>query len=341
VDYQDAGVDIKAGQAFVRQIAQRVTATSQAGVLAGIGGFAGLMAMPTGLREPILVASTDGVGTKLMVAQACQQHEGIGIDLVAMCVNDILTVGAQPLFFLDYLATGRINQQVLLQIIEGILKGCKQADCALLGGETAEMPGLYQPQHYDVAGFCVGVVEKEAILNGQQVQAGDRVVALPSSGVHSNGYSLVRGIVADRGWNWQHTPPGWTRSLGEELLTPTLIYGPQIRSLQAAGVDIHAMAHITGGGLPENLPRCLGPQLSIHLQPYSWRIPPVFQWLQVEGSVDTLEMFRTFNMGIGYVLILPPAALETTFRLLPQAFEIGEVVVGTGEVLGLDQWQMP
>ncbi|MEN9259861.1 MAG: phosphoribosylformylglycinamidine cyclo-ligase [Thermostichus sp. HHBFW_bins_43] len=356
LDYRSAGVDIDLGRALVKGIQERVErakvpSLGSSGTLGGIGGFAGLFELPAGYQAPVLVAGTDGVGTKLQIAQQWGQHRGVGIDLVAMCVNDVLTVGAKPLFFLDYIATGKLEPEALLQVIEGILEGCQQAGCELLGGETAEMPGFYPPGEYDLAGFCVGIVEKSAILDGSQVQLGDRLLALPSSGIHSNGYSLVRRIVAERGWTWDHQPPGWEQPLGEVFLTPTRIYVEAVQRLQQAGILLHGMAHITGGGLPENLPRCLAPTQAARLEPHSWRIPPEFRWLQEQGQVEIAEMFRTFNLGVGYVLVVPPEAQVQVQTLLPEAQAIGEVVASTppeagrassGEnpprVLGLENW---
>jgi phosphoribosylformylglycinamidine cyclo-ligase len=348
LDYRSAGVDIDLGRALVKGIQERVErnkvpSSGSSGTLGGIGGFAGLFELPTGYQTPVLVAGTDGVGTKLQIAQQWGQHRGVGIDLVAMCVNDVLTVGARPLFFLDYIATGKLEPQALLEVIEGILEGCQQAGCELLGGETAEMPGFYPPGEYDLAGFCVGIVEKSAILDGSQVHLGDRLLALPSSGTHSNGYSLVRRIVTEGGWTWDHQPQGWDRPLGEVFLTPTRIYVEAVHRLQQAGIEIHGMAHITGGGIPENLPRCLSADQAARLDPHSWRIPPEFHWLQEQGQVETLEMFHTFNLGVGYVLVVPPEAQERVQTLLPEVQAIGEVVAAeTGEdpirVLGLEDW---
>ncbi|MGQ9837170.1 MAG: phosphoribosylformylglycinamidine cyclo-ligase [Cyanobacteriota bacterium] len=348
MDYRSAGVDIDLGRAFVKGIQEQVARTKvpssgSSRILGGIGGFAGLFELPTGYQAPVLVAGTDGVGTKLQIAQQWGQHRGVGLDLVAMCVNDVLTVGAKPLFFLDYIATGKLEPEALLQVIEGILEGCQQSGCELLGGETAEMPGFYPPGEYDLAGFCVGIVEKSAILDGSRVQVGDRLLALPSSGVHSNGYSLVRQIVAEGGWSWDHQPQGWERPLGEVFLTPTRIYVEAVQRLQQAGIEIHGMAHITGGGIPENLPRCLAPNQAARLQPHSWRIPREFYWLQQQGQVETQEMFRTFNLGVGYVLVVPPEVQAQVQALLPEVEVIGEVVAAeAGEnparVLGLEDW---
>lgn len=343
MDYRTAGVDVEAGRAFVDRIRATVKRTRRPEVLSGIGGFGGLFALPSGYREPVLVSGTDGVGTKLKLAQICNIHNTIGVDLVAMCVNDILTLGAEPLFFLDYAATGALYPEQLAEVIEGITEGCIEANCALLGGETAEMPGFYPPNVYDLAGFCVGLVEKTEMVDGSQGRIGDRLFALPSSGAHSNGYSLIRRIVDDAIAardipDWQYVPAGWSRSLIETFLTPTRIYVKPVLAAIAAGLDIHGMAHITGGGLPENLPRCLGEGQSARIDAGAWTIPPEFIWLQQQGHVPLLEMFSTFNMGVGFVLVIAPDRVETCMRVFPDAIAIGEVVAGDGEVLGLEDW---
>jgi phosphoribosylformylglycinamidine cyclo-ligase len=307
-----------------------------------LGGFSGFFQLPAGYQEPVLVSGTDGVGTKLKLAHSLDRHDTVGIDLVAMCVNDVLTSGAEPLFFLDYLATGALNPDQLAQVVAGIVAGCRSAGCALLGGETAEMPGFYQAGEYDLAGFCVGIVEKRALLDGSRVQVGDRAIGLASTGVHSNGFSLVRKIVAERGFAWTDCPELLKgRSLGDVLLTPTQIYVQSVLTALQAGLDIHAMAHITGGGLPENLPRCLGPAQSVRVELGSWSVPPIFEWLATVGAVLPAEMFNTFNMGIGFVLIVPPDRAAETIRWFAAqgitAWAIGEVVGGTGEVLGLPE----
>lgn len=340
MDYKQAGVDVEAGRAFVDRIRTMVTSTHRPEVFGGIGGFSGCFQMPTGYREPILVSGTDGVGTKLKLAHQGNKHSTVGIDLVAMCVNDILTSGAEPLFFLDYLATGELNQEQLTQVVEGIVNGCKLAGCALLGGETAEMPGFYQPGEYDLAGFAVGVVEKSQLLNGSQVKSGDVAIGLASSGVHSNGFSLIRKIVFDRGYSWTDTPPflGDT-CLGEVLLTPTQIYVKPVLDARNAGIDIHGMAHITGGGLPENLPRCLPPGKSIQIDINAWTIPPIFEWIASAGEVPLPEMLNTFNMGIGFVVLVPPTQADQTIEWFTSqnisAYAIGEVIDGSGGLLGL------
>ena len=340
MDYKQAGVDILVGRAFVERIRQGVESTYRPGVLGQLGGFGGCFELPPGYQQPVLVSGTDGVGTKLKIAQAVNRHDTIGIDLVAMCVNDILTCGAEPLFFLDYLATGKLQPVQLAEVVEGIVTGCKLSGCALLGGETAEMPGFYNLGEYDLAGFCVGIVEKSKLLNGSQVKIGDQAIALPSQGVHSNGFSLVRKIVADNALDWHHQPDlleGLT--LGEAFLTPTQIYVKPVLNLLKSEVDIHGMAHITGGGLPENAPRCLNQEQSLLIDPGSWEIPGVFRWLGKMGNVKDDGMFDTFNMGIGFIIILPPEQVNLALELLEKeqikAFQLGEVVKGNKEVIGI------
>jgi len=348
MDYRDAGVDVVAGRNFVQRIRAMVDGTRRPEVLGALGGFSGLCEIPASYRQPVLVSGTDGVGTKLKIAQLTERHSTVGIDLVAMCVNDILTCGAEPLFFLDYLATGKLEPETLAQVVAGITEGCRQAGAALLGGETAEMPGFYAPGEYDLAGFCVGVVEKSQILDGRQVQVGDRVIGLASSGVHSNGFSLVRKVVSEgkrldgsgTGYDWAEVVPRLeNQSLGEIFLTPTTIYVEPILAARREGLPIHAMAHITGGGLPENLPRCLAPGQSLHLTPGTWPVLPVFEWLATAGAVPPRAMYHTFNMGIGFALIVPADQAETVLTWLTQrqmaAYAIGEVIPGEGEVLGL------
>lgn len=344
MDYREAGVDVEAGRAFVDRISSLVKGTHRPEVLGGFGGFSGCFQLPVGYREPVLVSGTDGVGTKLKLAQELNCHNTVGIDLVAMCANDVLTSGAEPLFFLDYLATSQLNSEQLTQVVAGIADGCKQSGCALLGGETAEMPGFYQPGEYDLAGFCVGIVEKSQMLDGSQVKVGDIAIALASSGVHSNGFSLVRKIVAQlpqtNTSNWQTCPELLgSRSLGEVLLTPTKIYVNPVLQARRTGLEIHGMAHITGGGLPENLPRCLSSGQSVKIDTKSWVIPPIFEWLAQAGQVSLNSMFNTFNMGIGFVLIVPPQAAEQTLAWFKsqeiEAYQIGEVIEGEKEVIGI------
>lgn len=335
MDYREAGVDVEAGRDFVEQIRRGVESTYRPGVLGGLGGFGGLFQLPTGYTEPVLVSGTDGVGTKLKIAQALNRHNTIGIDLVAMCVNDVLTCGAEPLFFLDYLATGKLQPQQLAEVVAGIVEGCRLSGCALLGGETAEMPGFYPKGEYDVAGFCVGIVEKSQLLNGSQVQIGDVAIALASQGVHSNGFSLVRKIIETQGLDWEDCPSGLDgQSLGEVLLTPTQIYVKPVLEALGSDLTIHAMAHITGGGLPENLPRCLGQNQSIQIKANSWEILPIFRWLAEVGQVNETAMLETFNMGVGFVLLVPPDQADTTIRYFQSqnlpAYAIGQVIEGNG-----------
>ncbi|MEA5579799.1 phosphoribosylformylglycinamidine cyclo-ligase [Nodularia harveyana UHCC-0300] len=340
MDYRDAGVDVEAGRAFVDQIRNLVHSTFRPEVIGGLGGFGGCFQLPGGFKEPVLVSGTDGVGTKLKIAQVLNRHDTVGIDLVAMCVNDVLTSGAEPLFFLDYVATGKLEPQQLTEVVAGIADGCKQAGCALLGGETAEMPGFYQVGEYDLAGFCVGIVEKSQMLDTSQVEIGDVAIALPSTGVHSNGLSLVRKIVDASGLAWDERPSllgGET--IAEAFLKPTQIYVKPVLAARQAGLEIHGMAHITGGGLPENLPRCLGKNQSIQIDPQSWTIPSIFQWLATAGSVSAKDMYNTFNMGIGFVLLVPPHKVEQTMAFFTSqdisSVAIGEVITGSGTLVGL------
>jgi phosphoribosylformylglycinamidine cyclo-ligase len=340
MDYREAGVDVQAGRAFVTQIQEIVKRTARSEVLGSLGGFSGLFQLPPGYQEPVLVSGTDGVGTKLKLAHHLNCHQTVGIDLVAMCVNDVLTCGAEPLFFLDYLATGQLQLEQLTQVVTGIAQGCQVAGCALLGGETAEMPGFYQPGEYDLAGFCVGIVEKSALLDGSQVEPGDVAIGLVSQGVHSNGFSLIRKIISDRGWDWSDRPEILQgRSLGDILLTPTRIYVKPVLAAQQDGLEIHGMAHITGGGLPENLPRCLRANQSVKINPQQWPIQPIFQWIAVAGDISPSVMFDTFNMGIGFVLLVPPAQAKQALKWFAgqdvAAYVIGEVVPGEAQVLGL------
>ncbi|MEZ2304389.1 MAG: phosphoribosylformylglycinamidine cyclo-ligase [Microcoleus sp.] len=338
MDYREAGVDVEAGRAFVDRIGSMVKSTHRSGVLGGFGGFSGFFSVPEGLKEPIMVSGTDGVGTKLKLAHELDRHDTVGIDLVAMCVNDVLTSGAEPLFFLDYLATGKLNPEQLAAVVAGIVDGCKQAGCALLGGETAEMPGFYQAGEYDLAGFCVGIVEKSKLLDGSQVQVGDVAIGLASSGVHSNGFSLVRKIAGDLGFDWHSQPDKLGgKSLGEVLLTPTTIYVKPVLEAINSGLDIHGMAHITGGGLPENLPRCLAAHQSIKIDTNSWPNLPIFEWIAQAGQVATVDMFHTFNMGIGFVLLMSQRDAKQAVKWFESqgiaAFEIGEVIEGKGELV--------
>ena len=303
LSYRDAGVNIDAGNEFVEKIKSSVASTNRAGVMGSLGGFGGLFELPTDrYQQPVLVSGTDGVGTKLKLAIDLNKHDTIGIDLVAMCVNDILVLGAEPLYFLDYYATGELNTEVAASVVAGIAEGCRQSNAALIGGETAEMPGLYGKGDYDLAGFCVGVVEKQKIIDGSKVKAGDAMIALASSGPHSNGYSLIRKIIDVSQADLTATFAGQDRTLGETLLTPTKIYVKALLELLSK-FNIHAMAHITGGGLLENIPRVLPENTQAVINKNSWQLPEIFQWLQQNGNVETNEMYRTFNCGIGMVLI--------------------------------------
>jgi len=327
LSYRQAGVDIDAGNALVERIKPLVKKTFRPGVLTGIGGFGALFELPVAdYREPVLVSGTDGVGTKLKLAMMLDRHDTIGIDLVAMCVNDIVVAGAEPLFFLDYYATGRLSVEQATQVISGIARGCELAGCALTGGETAEMPGMYEGEEYDLAGFAVGIVEKSEILQGEKVRAGDLLLGLASSGPHSNGYSLIRKVIEVSGADLGAAFGGTT--LGEALLAPTRIYvKPLLKLLRE--VEVHALAHITGGGLTENLPRVLPAGTAAHIDTSSWPRPPVFQWLQDAGNIEPMEMLRTFNSGIGMVVCLPPEAAEPATRLLESE---GETVHVIGEI---------
>jgi len=334
LSYQSAGVDINAGNALVERIKPVAARTRIPGVLAGLGGFGSLFELPVDrYKKPVLVAGTDGVGTKLKLAIATGRHQGVGIDLVAMCVNDIVVQGAEPLFFLDYYATGKLDVDTAASVVEGIGRGCELAGCALVGGETAEMPGMYPDGEYDLAGFCVGVVEKDAILDGSQVQAGDVILALPSSGPHSNGYSLIRKILERAGADLNDDLDG--KPLGDWLMAPTRIYvKPLLDLLKAVGV--HALAHITGGGITENLPRVLPPGCRAQIDLDAWKLPTVFQWLKLEGGVEEAEMLRTFNCGLGMVAIVAAAdetaALERLRAAGEQPLTIGRIIVGEAGV---------
>lgn len=319
LSYRDAGVDIDAGNSLVEQIKPIVKSTFRPGVLTGLGGFGALFELPLDrYREPVLVSGTDGVGTKLRLALALQKHDTIGIDLVAMCVNDIIVTGAEPLFFLDYYATGHLDVEIATSVISGIAEGCRLSGAALTGGETAEMPGIYETGDYDLAGFCVGIVEKSRIIEPSRVRAGDVLIGLASSGPHSNGYSLIRKILEVTDADLQQ-PLGDT-TLGNALLQPTRIYVKSLLALHQA-VDIHAMAHITGGGLPENLPRVLPEDTRAVIDGHSWERPAVFNWLQSQGNVVESEMLRTFNCGVGMVVCVAEADVEQTLSLLQ---EMGE-----------------
>lgn len=331
ITYKDAGVDIDAGDLFVRKIKPYVKSTFRPEVLTHIGGFGGLFALKK-YRNPVLVSGTDGVGTKLKIAFLMNRHDTVGIDLVAMCVNDIIVSGAEPLFFLDYFATGRLKPDVHADIVKGIAAGCRQAGCALIGGETAEMPSFYAEDEYDLAGFAVGVVEKSRIIDGSRIEPGDQLIGLASSGLHSNGYSLVRKVLLDSGrYKLNQTPPGLGMPLGNALLTPTKIYAKTVLTLSKK-LDIRGMAHITGGGITENLPRILPKAAKAVVRKGSWNIPGIFGLVQQEAGVDDAEMYRDFNMGIGMILVVPErqvmATIKAAKRLGERPFHIGEIAKG-------------
>jgi phosphoribosylformylglycinamidine cyclo-ligase len=327
LSYRDAGVDIDAGDDLVDRIKPHARRTLRPEVLGGIGGFGALMELPKHYREPVLVSGTDGVGTKLKLAFQLNKHDTIGQDLVAMSVNDILVQGAEPLFFLDYFACGKLDVDVGEQVVAGIARGCELAGCALIGGETAEMPGMYPIGEYDLAGFAVGVAEKSRLIGGQTIKAGDAVLGLASSGPHSNGYSLIRKVVEVTGADLYADFHG--RPLGEVLLEPTRIYVKSLLALMKV-VTVKGMAHITGGGLLENVPRILHEDLAAVLSKNAWEMPPVFRWLMEAGKVAEHEMYRTFNCGIGMVVVVDEADLETAMQFLN---EQGERVVHLGSIV--------
>ncbi len=334
--YRDAGVDIDAGDALVDRIKPLAKATTRPGVMGGLGGFAALFDLKAaGFVDPILVSATDGVGTKLRIAIDTRLHDGVGIDLVAMCVNDLVVQGAAPLFFLDYFATGKLSVEDAARVIAGIARGCEIAGCALVGGETAEMPGMYHDGDYDLAGFAVGAAERDALLP-RDVLPGDTILGLASSGVHSNGFSLVRRIVAGGNAGWKDPAPFATgKNLGEALMAPTRIYVRSVLALHQAGL-LHAAAHITGGGLPGNLPRVLPPNTRAVIDATCWPLPPVFTWLARTGDVSGEEMLRVFNCGIGMVLVVRDAEKATALltELGETVYEIGHIDAheGTAEV---------
>lgn len=339
LSYKDAGVDIDAGEALVSRIKSVAKATSRPEVMGGLGGFGALCRIPTGYKSPLLVSGTDGVGTKLKLALQLNRHETIGQDLVAMCVNDLLVCGAEPLFFLDYYATGKLDVDTAATVIAGIGEGCQLANCALIGGETAEMPGMYQDEDYDLAGFCVGVVEESEVITGENVQKGDVLLALASSGVHSNGYSLVRKVIEVTNTDVNaHTLADGT-NLADALMAPTRIYVKLVNALQKSlgNANIHAMAHITGGGLTENLPRVLPKNLAAQIDTSSWALPEVFQWLQHGGNIDTLEMYRTFNCGVGFILVVPADQAKQAMNQLTaegeQVWQIGQIIERTDDAV--------
>ncbi len=324
--YKDSGVDITKGNQLIEKIKPIAKSTLRPGVLAGLGGFGAMFEIPIDrYKNPVLISGTDGVGTKLMVAEMLNKHDTIGIDLVAMCVNDLIVQGAEPLFFLDYYATGSLNEEVATSVISGIGEGCIQSGCALIGGETAEMPGMYNGEEYDLAGFCVGIVEKNQIIDGSKVSTGDQIIALGSSGPHSNGYSLIRKVL-------EKSKP--SSSQLNSLIEPTKIYVKSILSL-IQNLPVHAISHITGGGLLENIPRVLPKHLAANLDQNSWELPQIFKWLQSKGNIDTMEMYRVLNCGVGMVVIVPKASSDEAINILKSCGEnawlIGEVIDSEGE----------
>jgi phosphoribosylformylglycinamidine cyclo-ligase len=335
VTYREAGVDIDAGEELVERIKPHVKRSMRREVLGGIGGFGALVEVPLDrYRKPVLVSGTDGVGTKLRLAIDTHRHDTVGIDLVAMCVNDVVVQGAEPLFFLDYFATGKLDVGVGERLIAGIVDGCVQAGCALVGGETAEMPGMYHGEDYDLAGFCVGVVEKDAIIDGSATRAGDVVLGLPSSGPHSNGFSLIRKILQVAGADLKTSLDGV--SLVDRLMAPTRIYVKPLLQL-IAELPVHGLSHITGGGLVENIPRVLPDGLEVVLERKAWRREAVFEWLQRQGQVADAEMYRVFNCGIGMTVHLSPGNADRAIAILrdigQEALVIGEVRTGTRGVV--------
>ena len=323
--YKDSGVDITKGNKLIEKIKPIAKSTLRPGVLNGLGGFGAMFEIPLDkYKNPVLVSGTDGVGTKLMVAEMLNKHDTIGIDLVAMCVNDLIVQGAEPLFFLDYYATGSLNTEIATSVISGIGEGCIRSGCSLIGGETAEMPGMYKGEDYDLAGFCVGIVEKDNIIDGSKVSVGDQIIALGSSGPHSNGYSLIRKVL-------EKTTPSSEQL--EALLEPTRIYVKSILSLNKSH-PIHAISHITGGGLLENIPRVLPKNLAAKLDSNSWETPEIFNWIQDQGKIDTNEMYRVLNCGVGMIVIVPKESLDDSIKLLNSNGEdswlIGEIVSSDG-----------
>lgn len=330
ITYKDAGVDIDRSNSFVEKIKPLVKATSRREVMSGIGGFGGLFHLDMSkIKDPVLVSSTDGVGTKLKIAQMMDKHDTVGIDLVAMSVNDVVVQGAEPLFFLDYIATGKIHVETSVRIVEGIVRGCQEAGCALIGGETAEMPGFYRDGEYDLAGFCVGVVEADRLIDGSEIRVGDRIIGIASSGLHSNGYSLARRVFFEEmRLHPEERVEGLEQSIGMELLKPTKIYVKSIINL-IKYFTIRGIVHITGGGFMDNIPRIVPEPCQAVIRKDSWRIPPLFDLLGKMGNIPEAEMFRVFNMGIGMILVVPEKehaeVLERLEKLGEEAYSIGSI----------------
>lgn len=326
LSYKDAGVDIDAGNALVERIKGAVKRTRRPEVMGGLGGFGALCQIPAGYKEPVLVSGTDGVGTKLRLAMDLKRHDGVGIDLVAMCVNDLVVQGAEPLFFLDYYATGKLDVDTASAVVNGIAEGCYQSGCALVGGETAEMPGMYHGEDYDIAGFCVGVVEKADIIDGSKVTPGDQLIALASSGPHSNGFSLIRKVLEVSGQSPDTLLEG--KTLADHLLEPTRIYVKNLLQL-FKHVQVNALCHITGGGFWENIPRVLPENTKAVIDGNSWQWPAIFNWLQQQGNISRHEMYRTFNCGVGMIVVVPQDKLQQALSLLTAA---GETAWHLGEI---------
>ncbi|WP_447895835.1 phosphoribosylformylglycinamidine cyclo-ligase [Vreelandella sp. GE22] len=339
LSYKDAGVDIDAGNALVERIKHVAKRTTRPEVMGGLGGFGALAELPAGYHQPVLVTGTDGVGTKLRLAMELGKHDTIGIDLVAMCVNDLVVAGAEPFLFLDYYATGKLDVDIAADVVTGIGAGCEQAGCALVGGETAEMPGMYEGSDYDLAGFCVGVAEKADILDGSKVGEGDVLLGLASSGPHSNGYSLIRKILDVSGASLDETIDG--APLGDALMAPTRIYvKPLLSLLRDTGLAVHALSHITGGGLSENIPRVLPDNLAARVDVSTWQRPAVFNWLQAKGNVSEAEMHRVLNCGIGMVVVVPSAQADEAQAYLQKqgetVYRIGDIVKRYAEAVLLE-----
>ncbi|NKF23647.1 phosphoribosylformylglycinamidine cyclo-ligase [Solimonas marina] len=334
LSYRDAGVDIDAGDALVDDIKKIVKSTRRPEVLAGVGGFGALVGLPKKYKKPVLVSGTDGVGTKLRLGIDTGRVQGLGQDLVGMCVNDVLVSGAEPLFFLDYYATGKLDQKMAAQVIKGIAQGCKLAGCALVGGETAEMPGMYEGSDFDLAGFCVAVAEQSKIIDGSKIKAGDVLIGLPSSGPHSNGYSLIRKILKVA--KAKLDQPLGKGTLGDALLAPTQIYVKPVLKLLEQGIKVRGMSHITGGGITGNLPRCFPKGVAAVIDTQAWKRPAVFDWLQEKGKVADDEMWRVFNCGVGFIVIVPrleaDAALASLKKSGAKPFLMGEIVKGKQDV---------
>ena len=322
MDYKTSGVDIEAGRSFVNDIKDTIKSTHRPEVLGGFGGFNGMMRIPSEYKNPVLVSGTDGVGTKLNVAKLANDHHGIGIDLVAMCVNDVITSGAEPLFFLDYIACGKIQSNILKQVVEGIVEGCKISNCSLLGGETAEMPKFYESEKYDLAGFCVGVVEEEKKIDGKKIQSGDKIIGIESSGFHSNGYSLLNDMLSKHKLFFKDVP---------ELITPTQIYSFVVSDLMKNSSTINGMAHITGGGLPENISRIIPRGLGARIDYDSWPLPRIFYKIMMAGEIPPEEMKNVFNLGIGYCIVTSPDGEDNIHMIVNRngldSWTIGEVVL--------------